>query len=128
MIFILHFVSVVYHSDVQITNQTNFFFFFCFLGPHSQHMEVPRLGVKSELQRWPMPQSQQHGTQASSLTYTTAHGNARSLTHCMRPGIEPATSQFLVGLISTVPWWELLKFITFVVEIICYQGTFNILF
>uniref|UniRef100_A0A4X1W0X1 Uncharacterized protein n=1 Tax=Sus scrofa TaxID=9823 RepID=A0A4X1W0X1_PIG len=22
-----------------------FFFFFCFLGPHSQHMEVARLGV-----------------------------------------------------------------------------------
>ena len=27
-----------------------FFFFSCFLGPHLQHMEVPRLGVKSELQ------------------------------------------------------------------------------
>ena len=27
-----------------------FFFSFCFLGPHSQHKEVPRLGVKSELQ------------------------------------------------------------------------------
>ena len=26
------------------------FFFFCFLGPHPQHMEVPRLGVKSDLQ------------------------------------------------------------------------------
>ena len=27
-----------------------FLFFFCFLGPHLQHMEVPRLGVESELQ------------------------------------------------------------------------------
>ena len=27
-----------------------YFFFFCFLGPHLQHMEVPRLGAKSELQ------------------------------------------------------------------------------
>ena len=27
-----------------------FIYLFCFLGPHSQHMEVPRLGVKSELQ------------------------------------------------------------------------------
>ena len=27
-----------------------FFFFFVFLGPHPQHMEVPRLGVQSELQ------------------------------------------------------------------------------
>ena len=26
-----------------------FFFFFFFLGPHLQHMEVARLGVKSEL-------------------------------------------------------------------------------
>ena len=25
-------------------------FFFSFLGPHPQHMEVPRLGVESELQ------------------------------------------------------------------------------
>ena len=27
-----------------------FFFFFAFSGPHQQHMEVPRLGVQSELQ------------------------------------------------------------------------------
>ena len=27
-----------------------FFFFLCFLGPHLLHMEVPRLGVQSELQ------------------------------------------------------------------------------
>ena len=28
----------------------NFFFFFCFLGPHLWHVEVPRQGVQSELQ------------------------------------------------------------------------------
>ena len=28
----------------------DFFFFFCFLGPHPWHMEVPRLRVESELQ------------------------------------------------------------------------------
>ena len=27
-----------------------FLFYFCFLGPHLRHMEVPRLGVQSELQ------------------------------------------------------------------------------
>ena len=27
-----------------------YIFFFCFLGPHPQHMEVPRVGVKSERQ------------------------------------------------------------------------------
>jgi len=31
----------------------SFFFFPCFLGLHLQHMEVPRLGVKSELQLLP---------------------------------------------------------------------------
>ena len=41
----------------QICNQTIFrtsfiylfFIFLSFLGPHPQHMEIPRLGVKSEL-------------------------------------------------------------------------------
>ena len=41
------------------------------------------------------------------MTYTTAHGNSRSLTHWSRPGIEPATSSFLVRFVSTAPWWEL---------------------
>ena len=40
--------------------------FMLFLGPHLRHMEVPRLGVKTELQL---------------LAYTTAHSNAVSLTH-----------------------------------------------
>jgi len=46
-----------------------------FLGPHPWHMEVPRLGVQLEL-----PQPQQHGIRAESGTYTSSHGNARSLT------------------------------------------------
>ena len=32
------------------TSMVIFFFFFSFLGPHPRHMEVPRLGVESELQ------------------------------------------------------------------------------
>ena len=47
-----------------------------------------------------IPQSQQHRIQAESATYTTAHGNAGSLTHWARPGIEPATSWFLVRFIN----------------------------
>ena len=31
------------------TNNDQEFFFFCFLGQHPQHIEVPRLGVESEL-------------------------------------------------------------------------------
>ena len=45
---------------------------------------------------------------ASSATYTTAHGNARSLTYWAMPGIKPATSWFLIGLVSAAPPQELL--------------------
>ena len=40
------------------------------------------------------------------MTYTTDHGNTRSLTQWARPGIEPASSWMLVGLLQ----WELLLF------------------
>ena len=36
---------------------------------------------------------------AASVTYPTAHCNARSLTHCVRPGIKPTSSWILVGFI-----------------------------
>ena len=41
------------------------------------------------------------------MTYPTAHGNAGSLTHRVRPAIEPASSWILVGFVTTEPWWEL---------------------
>ena len=44
---------------------------------------------------------------ATSAIYTTAHGNARFLTHWVRPGITPATSWFLVRVVSAEPRWEL---------------------
>ena len=40
------------------------------------------------------------------MTYTTAHGNAGSLTHWVRPGIEPTSSWILVRFISSVPQQE----------------------
>ena len=61
----------------------------------------------------PQPQQEQHQIWASSVTYTTAHGNTRSLTHQARPGIEPTTSWFLVRFVSTAPWWELQGFNVF---------------
>ena len=54
------------------------------------------------------------GATAASLHHT--HSNTRSSHICdlnhrsipgARPGIEPATSWFLVGFISAVPQWEL---------------------
>ena len=37
---------------------------------------------------------------AESSTHTTSHGNARSLTHWARPGIEPKSSWMLVRLVN----------------------------
>ena len=56
-------------------------FIFLFEGLHPQHMEVPRLGSNWCYSCQPIPQPQQHRVRATSVTYTTAHCNARSLTH-----------------------------------------------
>ena len=82
-----------------------FFFPFVFLGLLLRHMELPRLGSNQSYSHRPTPQ--QHGIQAESATYTTAHGNASSLTHWARPVTEPATSWFLVGFVSVVPRQEI---------------------
>ena len=49
----------------------------------------------------------------TSVTYTTAQGNAGSLTHWVRAGIEPASSWILVGFITTEPRWELSSFYSY---------------
>ena len=46
------------HGALIIPRQVFFFFSFFLLGPHLQHMEVPRLGVQLELQLRPTPQPQ----------------------------------------------------------------------
>ena len=56
-----------------------------------------------------MPQPQQHQIRAKSATYTPAHGNVGSLTHWVRPGIEPRSSWIPVGFISAAPQRELLN-------------------
>ena len=63
-----------------------FFLFFCFPGLNLWHMEVPRPGVQSELQ---LP------------AYSTTHINAGSLTHWVRPGIEPTSTWILVRFVDS---------------------------
>ena len=51
---------------------------------------------------------------ATSVTYTTAHSNARSLNPRVRPGIEPTSSWILIGFINHwattgAPMWSLQK-------------------
>ena len=48
------------------------------------------------------------GATAARLHHS--HSKAGSLTHWVRPGIEPATSWFLVGFVSAAPQQELLNF------------------
>ena len=106
------------------------FFFFCFLGPTRSIWRVPGYESNQSYSCWPMPQPRQ--IWAASVTYTTVHSNARSLTHWARPEMEPAVSWFLVRFVSAVPkrelhlflhfWWDLLnganlKRITFYVNL-----------
>jgi len=81
-------------------------FFFVFPGPHPQHMEVPRLEVKLELQLPAYTTATATWDRATSVTYTTAHGNAGSLSHWVRPGIKPASSCMLFRFVSAEPWRE----------------------
>ena len=87
------------------------FFLFCFFFFFSR--AAPMAYGGSQARGWigavamGLHHSQQHGIQAASLTYATAHGNAGSLIHWMRSGIKPKTSWFLVGFVSTAPWQEL---------------------
>ena len=83
-----------------------YLFIYCFLGLHPRHAEVPRLGVYSELQ---LPAyATAIATQDPSCVWNPHHRpwQCRILTHWVRPGIEPATSWFLVRFVSTVPRWN----------------------
>ena len=83
--------SLIVHQDKEVNclRQKSGFscglFIYLLLGLHPQHMEVPRLGVKSELQL---------------LAYSHSHSNAGSLTHQARPEIEPLSSWILVGFLT----------------------------
>ena len=69
--------------------ETFFFFFEC---PYLQHMEAPRLQAEWALQLGSTPQPQQCWIWAVSASHTAACGNARSLTHWMKLGIQPESS------------------------------------
>ena len=87
---------------------------FCFfLGPQSRHMEVPRLGVNGSCSCRSTPQPQQLWIRGASVTYTTAHGNAESLTQWVGPGIRPISSWLLVGFVSAALQWEFLPLIPY---------------
>ena len=88
-----------------------FFFFLLFRATLIAYRCSQARGRIGAVANQPMPQPQQHWIWASSATYSTASGNAGSLTHWERSGIEPTTSWVPVGFISAAQLWELLIFL-----------------
>ena len=81
----------------------HFFLFFFFKCPY----QFPGQGLSWSCCCQPTPQSQRCQVWVTSLTYTTAHSNARSFTHWEKPGIGPTSSWILVGFITAEPQWGL---------------------
>ena len=76
-----------------------FFFFFGFLGPHLQHMKVPRLGSESELQLPAYPTA----TSTLDLSHICdLHHSSQQhwIPNPLRPGIEAMSSRILVGFVN----------------------------
>ena len=76
-------------------------YFFFFLGLHLWHIEVPRLGVKSELQlpAYATATATQDLSRISDLHHRSQQH--RILNPLMGPGIESASSWILVRFVST---------------------------
>ena len=94
---------------------------FWFLGLYLWHIEVPGLGAELELQLLAYTTATamrdlshicdlHHSSQQAVRGHWASH-----LTHWARPGVEPTTSQTLVGFISAEPQWELHQLFCFIV-------------
>ena len=82
-------------------------FCFFFLRLHPWHMQVPRLGVKLELQLLAYITAIATWDLSPVCDLHQAHGNARSLTHWARPEIKCVSSCIPVGFITAKSWREL---------------------
>ena len=70
-------------------------------------MEVPRLGVKLELQLLAHATATAMPNQSRVCDLHHSSGQGQSPTHWARPGMKPASSSILGGFVSAVPQWEL---------------------
>ena len=100
-------------TDVHCTSKKcsfyhSIFFSFFFLRPHPWHLEVPRLGVESELQL--LAYTTVTAMQDLSLILGLHHSSQqhRILDPLSNKGIRLAFSWMLVRFVSTAPHWELL--------------------
>ena len=93
------FLTVLLSCNPPVIQFTHLFTYFCFLGLHLQHVEVPRLGIESELQL--LAYTTATAMRDLSHVWNLCHRSfARSLTHWARPGIEPSASLILVGIVT----------------------------
>ena len=86
----------------------SFFLSFFFYGHTCSIWKFLGQGLNGSCSCQPTPQQQQRGIPATSVTYTTAHSDNGSLTHCERPGIEPTFSWIIVRFVTAKPRWELM--------------------
>ena len=70
--------------------------------------KFPDFGLNQSCNCQPVPQPRQCRIRATSAAYTTAHVNARSLSHWARPRMEPESSWTLVGFVTAEPQRELI--------------------
>ena len=94
------------HSPGDVTGR-NIFFFLLWL--HLLYMENPRLGVEVELQLQAYATATAMQDLSHILYLSCSLGHAESLTHCARPGIEPASSWILRSILnplSPMGTWE----------------------
>ena len=91
--------GVGWSGSLGLVDASSYLFFSRFLGLSLQHMEAPRLGIKSDQQLLAYIRPMRDPRHICD--YIIARGNAGSLTHWVRPGIE------LVGFVTIKPQWEL---------------------
>ena len=87
------------------------FFFFSFDGCTCSIWKILGWGLNQSCSCQPTPQ--QHQIWAKSPNFTTARSNAGSLTHCTRPGSEPASSWTLVRFLTSSATMRTLQMVLF---------------
>ena len=97
-----------HHKEFMSSGQQQFCFLFYSLGPYPWHMEVPRLGVKSQLELLATVTARATNTRSELHLWPIPQLPAMLvLTHWVRPGIKTASSWTLVRLVTTELWQEL---------------------
>ena len=86
---------------------------FCFLGPYLWHVEIPKLGVKSELQLLAYTTATEMQDLSCVCHVHHSSWQRQILNPLSRTGIEPASSWVLIRFITAVLQWELLESFTF---------------